>query len=1029
MKGDSRVTNEATEDALLAELVEEYTTKLQAGEDLHWSAFADAHPERADGLRRLLPALHLLADAGVSSPEGASQPAEPAPLTGPSNGQLGDYRLVREIGRGGMGIVYEAEQRSLRRRVAVKVLPYASLLDSRQLQRFHNEAQAAACLHHDHIVPVFAVGCEEGVHFYAMQFIDGRSLDQFLSWFEPQNGERMKTAKEAVRAASTAPHGLAATIPDTSARISLRAIVQLAVQAAEALDHAHQQGVVHRDIKPANLLVNREGDHLWITDFGLARCQGEANLTRTGDLLGTLRYMSPEQALARPGLVDHRTDIYALGATLYELLALRPVFSGQSRQELLQQIADEEPLPLRRIDSRVPIELETIVLKALAKSVTDRYATARDFADDLERYLDDRPILARRPTVAEKTMRWCRRHKGLVSATLVATAILFVAMSISTFIIVRQRDEARDLTSTARTAVDDMYLGFVQKWLSQKPQLETEQHKLLLKALHFYERFAGETNSDPQGRLRVARAWHCVADIRAKLGANTSAQQAYRQALAVLEALDKSLPRQPEVIRELAGCWNDLGNLERDTGESADAEIAFRNARVLYARQANVGPDDAGAWAGLAGCSMNLGAMLGQRTQNPEAESLLREAVAIDRHWVEETPRAPSWRYDLAAALGNLADLLTNQACREEAEASYVEALTIWTALSTEYPDRLNYREALVGARCSYASLLAGSAKLAGAEMQLRKAIATAGPLASDYPSVVDYAQTLTSARTRLARVLVASGKIAESEALLRENITQLQAVEAAHPDHLPIRLEKATAQCELGELLENKKEFEAADVCYRQAAKGLGSVGIESTEKPEVAWLRAQIAARRSQLLFDTGHIREASEACELALSTKTRVANSNRTVAGYQADLAWSLLHCCDSAQRDPRQAVEFATRATELRPKDSMAWLVRGAALNRAGQWQESINALEKSRSLGKENEPAAWFYLALSFREIGEKTQARQALGQGEQAFARLVHPERAIHTLRDEARKAIAGEPLPLSGHRAIKPSPVLRTQE
>ena len=534
MNSDGRLTSAATEDALLAELVEEYTTKLQAGEIIHWSEFADAHPEHADGLRSLLPALHLLADAGESGLDEEIQTSETVPPATPRNGQLGDYRLVREIGRGGMGIVYEAEQRSLRRRVALKVLPYASLLDSRQLQRFHNEAQAAACLHHDHIVPVFAVGCEDGVHFYAMQFIDGRSLDQFVSWLEPPSGEKLKVPEPGLHAASTMPRGLPATLPDTSARISIRTIVQLAVQAAEALDHAHQQGVVHRDIKPANLLVNREGDHLWITDFGLARCQGDANLTRTGDLLGTLRYMSPEQALARPGLIDHRTDIYALGATLYELLALRPVFSGQNRQELLQQVADQEPLPLRRIDPRIPVELETIVLKALAKSAIDRYATAREFAGDLQRYLDDRPILARRPTVAEKTMRWCRRHKGLVSATAIAAAVLIVAMSISTFIIVGQRNEARDLKDSARTAVDEMYVGFVQKWLAQKPQLEAEQHDLLMKALQFYEKFAGETDPDPQGRLRAARAWHCVADIRAKLGETASARQAYYQSFNCL---------------------------------------------------------------------------------------------------------------------------------------------------------------------------------------------------------------------------------------------------------------------------------------------------------------------------------------------------------------------------------------------------------------------------------------------------------------------------------------------------------------
>ena len=472
-----------------------------------------------------------------------------------------------------------------------------------------------------------------------------------------------------------------------------------------------------------------------------------------------------------------------------------------------------------------------------------------------------------------------------------------------------------------------------------------------------------------------------------------------------------------------------MGNLERNADESAVAETDFRNARVLYARQANVSADDEAAWAGLAGCSMNLGALLGQRGQNPEAESLLREALAIERHWTAEMPKAPSWRYDLAAALGNLADLLANLARREEAEAGYAEALKLWSALTAEHPDRLNYREAMIGARCGYASLLAGSSKLAGAETQLRNAIATATRLASDYPSVVDYAQTLASARTRLARVLIASGQSAEAESLLRDNITQLKTGHAAHPERFSVRVEEATAQCELGELLETKKEPEAADVCYRQAEHDLGPRAIEPPEKPEVAWMRAQIATRRSHLLFESGHSQEASEACDLALSTKARVANSNRMVAGYQADLAWSLLNCCDPARRDPRQAVEFATRATESRPNDSMAWFIRGAAHYRAGQPQESIIALEKSRTLGKENEAAVWFYLALCFRETGENAQARHALGQGEQAFARLVRPEREINTLREEARKTFAREPLPLSSGPKIKPSPALRTQE
>ncbi len=211
------------------------------------------------------------------------------------------------------------------------------------------------------------------------------------------------------------------------------------MQAAEALEHAHQMGVVHRDIKPANLLIDHSPrtthpapPHLWITDFGLAQIDTGENLTITGDLLGTLRYMSPEQALAKRVPIDHRTDVYSLGVTLYELLTLEPAFAGRDRQDLLRQIAFEEPRPLRRINKSIPADLETIVLKATEKSAPDRYATAQEMADDLRRFGDDKPIAARRPTLVQHARRWCRRHKAVLASALVCaiTAVTALAGSI-----------------------------------------------------------------------------------------------------------------------------------------------------------------------------------------------------------------------------------------------------------------------------------------------------------------------------------------------------------------------------------------------------------------------------------------------------------------------------------------------------------------------------------------------------------------------------------------------------------------------
>jgi serine/threonine protein kinase/Tfp pilus assembly protein PilF len=351
---------------------------------------------------------------------------------------LGDFRIVREVGRGGMGIVYEAVQLSLGRRVALKVLPFAATMDPRQLARFKNEAQAAAGLHHTGIVPVYFVGVERGVHFYAMQFIDGRTLASVIH-------ELRQAARHDARARPVAdltgpytpPPGAGAD--QTPAQVALstersvrdpaycRGVAQMGIQAAEALEHAHQLGVFHRDVKPANLMVDGRG-HVWITDFGLAHCQSQASLTMTGDLVGTLRYMSPGQALAGRVPLDHRSDVYSLGATLYEMLTLEPAFAGTDRQELLRQVAFEEPRPPRRINRAVPAELETIVLKAMEKNPGERYATAQELADDLRRFLEDRPIRARRPSLLLRSRKWARRHRPLVGATAVVLLALAVML-------------------------------------------------------------------------------------------------------------------------------------------------------------------------------------------------------------------------------------------------------------------------------------------------------------------------------------------------------------------------------------------------------------------------------------------------------------------------------------------------------------------------------------------------------------------------------------------------------------------------
>ncbi len=453
------------DDARVLAALEEYLSAVEAGRPVDRLEFLQRHSTIAPALKKAMEGLEFIKEIGCHL--AGQEQEEEAPALDPelAGGKpLGDFRILRQIGRGGMGVVYEAQQLSLGRRVALKVLPFAAALDAKQLQRFKNEAQAAAQLHHQHIVPVYGVGCERGVHYYAMQFIDGHTLATMIAELRKQRrleaGEGAASTGSAdgslrerssppasgagrspdVRLPTPAPNGDTAPVaaisterPATSPAF-FRTMASLGMQAAEALEHAHQMGVTHRDVKPANLLIDLRGN-LWITDFGLAQFQSDNRLTLTGDILGTLRYMSPEAALAKRVLVDHRTDVYSLGATLYELVTLEPVFNGVDRHELLRQIAFEEPKPPRRVNKAMPAELETIVLKALEKNPAERYGTAQELADDLERFLKDEPIRARRPSLVQRGRKWARRHRPVVASAMVATAavlaIAIVALLIS----------------------------------------------------------------------------------------------------------------------------------------------------------------------------------------------------------------------------------------------------------------------------------------------------------------------------------------------------------------------------------------------------------------------------------------------------------------------------------------------------------------------------------------------------------------------------------------------------------------------
>lgn len=472
---------------------ESFVARLRRGERPTLAEYAERLPDQAARIReifpRLLAAERRHSDDEATGPFGAIDGHQHCPT------KIGDYVIVREIGRGGMGIVYEAMQASLGRQVALKVLPIGPCSRGPFLERFRREARAAARLHHTNIVPVFGTGEADGVHYYAMQFIEGMGLDAVLKEFRRRRGlapselvgntktVNIKTRDESGRIHiedfELGPASILPTLqPDEESTEGIpapkqslvelaelagpkyyRSIARLGVQAAEAVAYAHIQGILHRDIKPSNFLLDRHGV-LWITDFGLAKADGE-DMTGTGDIVGTLRYMAPERFQAKS---DARSDVYALGMTLYELIALRPAFEEDDRLKLVDRINRERPARLRNFDPEVPRDLETIILKAIQKSPDHRYPSAVEMADDLRRFLTDRAIKARRATLFEELRRWCRRNPAITGLIGLVLLTWFLLVGVVVYANIQLRKERDEVVNQSKREVSALKFADDRRW-------------------------------------------------------------------------------------------------------------------------------------------------------------------------------------------------------------------------------------------------------------------------------------------------------------------------------------------------------------------------------------------------------------------------------------------------------------------------------------------------------------------------------------------------------------------------------------
>jgi tetratricopeptide (TPR) repeat protein len=704
-------TDQAEHDPVEA-LAAEFMERQRRGENPSIEDYARRYPELADEIRDLFPTIAAL--EGLKLDRSASQP----PVR--QNGKpefLGDFRIIREIGRGGMGIVYEAEQESLGRRVAVKVLPRGVLAGDKQRRRFEREARTAARLHHTNIVPVFGVGEQDGLPYYVMQYIQGAGLDRVLRELHRQLHKSSAVLPSSLRAGVRGPISSPTTFAAEEAAVALRtgrffkvdhqpagvprrdgspttvavvpgsaadraqtastpdqlpapgpatehnihieplplpalatsevsvaasqpgnrsgnrplaaavkaldysclgepywkSIARLGVQVADALQYAHSQGILHRDIKPANLVLDASGT-VWITDFGLAKAWEQPGVSDTGDLVGTLLYMAPEQF---EGQHNTRSDIYSLGVTLCEMLTLQPIFQSSNKNQLIRQISEGEPRRPRQINPHIPRDLETILLKAVARDPHRRYASAADFRNDLQNFLEDRPIRARRVTSAERLWRWCRRNKALAAAAGISLfLLLLVAVTALTgFLFTRnaltreeqqreraektaareevqrqraektaareevQRQRAEKTAELAGEALEKVFAQLAPQRVVAAAELTFEvadgedievplqmplsrdTAALLEQLLVFYDRLADHGGRSDQLRGKQALARRRVGDIQYRLGQLEPAAKAYLQAATIYKKLQQEAPDDPQRIIELARVHNALGQV------------------------------------------------------------------------------------------------------------------------------------------------------------------------------------------------------------------------------------------------------------------------------------------------------------------------------------------------------------------------------------------------------------------------------------------------------------------------------------
>ncbi len=961
------IDSESNERHPIEILADEFSLRLRKGERPTIEEYALKHPDLAESIRSIFPSIALV--ERVSLIEDQQRKSNPilseATTRNRMPDSLGDYQILREIGRGGMGIVYEAVQRSLNRRVALKVINSMVSGNSQHRARFRREAEAAASLHHTNIVPIYGIGEDNDLQYYAMQLIDGVTLQDVVdclrhdfvdfktttsaaadiqvdsstlssnsirtklpfntahaarlmltsSWTMPivenepaetpgaaSANNRAVTPEVATVAMSqlsqtqTHPHFgteidamLLANdknqLTNKSKPVQLtkgyfRNVARTIANVANAIDYAHHQNLLHRDIKPANLLLDREGT-IWITDFGLARRTDLDAATQTGEILGTLRYMAPEQIA---GHGDSRVDIYSLGLTLFEMLTLRPAIESP-KLRLLDPEHNSVIPTLRSINPNIPHDLQTITLKACSYAPEHRYQNACEMEADLRRFLEDRPILARQTSRLEMLMRWARRNPAIATLSSVALGMLLVIASI---LAISNRQQQRSLVEIGKQ-FDRAELNLREKSEAlesvRKEQMRAEMNlELAIKAfdkimaniasrgstfdgssdlgedetielngaslsqadvalleslLEFFDQFSEQNDKDL--RVETATAMQRVGDIQQKIGKVEQAEKSYLKALDSFRTLYKQSPQQSNSLLSQIAIYNELIVLNAKRGQIQKAFGLYQDARRLLEQSPEIASSADGrfALAKLLNSIGTLGARFGR-------EPRIRFGGPFGK----------------AGTFGDVMPLAQAAKLRRESELN-AESLSLLRTLANESPENTPYKIVL--------------ARALKDEVRIAKWL-------NDMPRA--------------------------DEAMMR-SVEILEALCASHPD-------SSAYKYELADTLGTNVGMRTIDMQRAERALSLcDEILTEFPYVPEYLALKASVLVKLSATTqLSTGRSQKAEELLLEAVRLQRDLANRYPDIAMYTLSLAQSLVQLSEIEMtlKKPAKAKETIDQAIQ-------------------------------------------------------------------------------------------------------------------